>query len=458
MTRAAWALVLVIAAELVGALLWLRGHPAGVSGIPRPELGMLDSASAAEITSRQQRVETEGTAEAWTDLASIFITYGDFPEADACCRQAEALSPGANLNNFWWAIALYRLGRVSESNEKFQVALETAKPAQAAIIRYCMGLNLLREERAAEAEDAFRQAGAMPSAQYELAKLFVRSDRAEQALPLLEKLTQNNPLSVRYWELRGNAAAAVGQFQQADDFHDRAERAPEEAESEELTSFLIDNIKKFGSRAMMEQGRAALDAGRTADAANALRRGVSLEWQAGAADLLATVEVELGHPEAAIEVESKAIARGGTTSARLTTLGDAYRLQGNQAEAVRHWEWATRLHMSGPAHARLAAHHDTLGNAAEASRHLAIAKLAEGLSAFRQDQVPQALAPIELAVQLDADYAHAWFYLGECRRFLNDPAAARAAYEHCLAITPHHGRAKQSLAKLLARANSAGAN
>ncbi|MFO1096265.1 MAG: hypothetical protein U0992_23620 [Planctomycetaceae bacterium] len=183
-----------------------------------------------------------------------------------------------------------------------------------------------------------------------------------------------------------------------------------------------------------------------------------MEWQPAAADMLAAAEVALGHSEPAMAVLSESIDHAGTTSARLMMLGDAFRQQGNQAEAVRHWEWATRLHMAGPAHSRLAAHYDTLGNAAEASRHLAIAKLAEGLSAFRQDQVAQALAPIELAVQLDPDYAHAWFYLGECRRFLNEPAAARAAYEHCLAIAPHHGRAKHSLAKLLARANSAGTN
>lgn len=458
MTRAAWALVLVIAAELVGALLWLRSHPPATAGMPRPDLGILDSASAGEITSRQERVQTDGTAEAWTDLASIFITYGYFPEAAACCQRAEILRPAANLNNFWWGITLYRLGRITESNEKFRVALETAESSQIGIIWYCIGLNFLREERAADAEQAFRQAGAMPSAEYELAKLFVRSGRADQALPVLEKLTQNNPQSVRYWQLRANAAAEVGQLEQSEDFRERAERAPEEASSEELTGFLIDNIKKYGPRLLMEKGKQYLESGRTAESVKMLRQGVSLEWQLSAADMLAEAEVALGHSEGAMGVLSESIDRAGTTSARLLMLGDAFRLQGNQAEAVRHWELATRLHLEGPAHARLAAYCDKIGDTAEARRHLAIAKLAEGLTAYRQDQLPQAVGFIETAVKLNPDYAHAWFYLGECRRSLNDPMAARAAYERCLALAPHHGRAKQSLARLTAIANSAGPN
>ncbi|MFO1096266.1 MAG: hypothetical protein U0992_23625 [Planctomycetaceae bacterium] len=132
---------------MVGAFVWMRQHPPGAAGIP-PDLGVPDSAVAAEITSRQGRVQEDGTAEAWTDLATVFITYGFFAEADTCCR-AESLSPEENLNNFWWAIALYRLGHISESNEKFRVAAKTAQPSQAPIIWYCIG-------RICFAEDARR--------------------------------------------------------------------------------------------------------------------------------------------------------------------------------------------------------------------------------------------------------------------------------------------------------------
>jgi predicted TPR repeat methyltransferase len=49
------------------------------------------------------------------------------------------------------------------------------------------------------------------------------------------------------------------------------------------------------------------------------------------------------------------------------------------------------------------------------------------------------------AIELVPDSAVAWFYLAETRRLLGDGSGARQAYEKCLQLQPHHGRARRGL-------------
>ena len=43
------------------------------------------------------------------------------------------------------------------------------------------------------------------------------------------------------------------------------------------------------------------------------------------------------------------------------------------------------------------------------------------------------------------DEDRVWFYLAEAHRAMNDRAAAREAYQKCLAIDENHGRARVGL-------------
>lgn len=449
MNRAAWGLLVVIVLELAGTFFWYRARkPASADEFPRPDLSILDSASAAEILSRQERVRKESTSEAWTDLAAIYLMYGFFHEADACCQRAAELNPGAILNNFWWGTTLYRLGDLQKSSEKFLAAIPPGDPSQGVLSWYCIGLNRLREEQQEEAEKAFRAAAGFPSAEYELAKLLVRSGRADQALPIIEKLTRDDPQSIRYWQLRASAAEELGDLAHVDDFHERADRAPSAYASDELTGFLERQIEKRGLDLMIQNGRRAMDAGQMAEAARILRESLTREWRPLAADLLAEAELALGRPDEAIRVLTGGIERFSATPARLAALGDAWRAKGNVEEGVRYWERSARLSAASPAHARLARHFAEAGDEALATKHQARATHAAGLAAFRQERLQEAAKSFGSAVELDPELAHAWFYLGECRRALDESSAAAQAYERCLEINRNHGRARRSLVRL----------
>ena len=105
-------------------------------------------------------------------------------------------------------------------------------------------------------------------------------------------------------------------------------------------------------------------------------------------------------------------------------------------------------------HRKLAAYYERKGDKEAARRHLALAFYTAGLEAFWDDKLsddrklPPARLAFEQAVELDPGLAHAWFYVGETHRLLNDPAAARQAYRRCLEINPDHGRAMANLSLL----------
>lgn len=455
MTRICWLLLIVIAAQIAGLVVFrdrLRRPPN--SFYPRPDISVLDSMSAGEILSRQKKLEKDGKPESWTDLASIYVMYGFFREADYCCQRSDKLTPNSMSNNFWWGATLFRLGQLRESSEKFRAMIASTDPSQVGICHYCIGVNFLREECVDEAERAFRKGIGHPPAEYELAKILVRSGRADQAVPILEKLTKDDPKSARYWLLRANAMLALGDAENADSFFDRAEVASIPQPADELTAFLQGQIGRFGLDLQIKKGEEFLKLRKWSEAADILRNALQREWRPTTADLLADALLELGQTNETVSVVNGAIDRYGATPARLTNLGDALAAKGTSDEAVNQWEHAIRVGLAGRAHSRLADYHAKMEDQKKSDYHRAIATRIEGLYYLRQDRVEDAMKRFESAVKFDAENADAWFYLGECQRILNEAAAADSAYRKCLAVNPFHGRAKRSLKRLPATENT----
>ncbi len=455
MNRAVPILCVVVAAELVGAaalLGWWAVAPPSPSAAPeppRPEMSFLDSVTAAEIRQRQAEVAAD-RAEDWRALAEIYVLYGFFAEADVCCRRAAALDPSSFWTYFWWGTALSRLGETEASSEKFRAAVDVAEGPLADVTWYCIGLNLLREENPSEAETAFRTAPGYPPADYELAKLLVRSDRAAEAVPLLDHLIENHPQRQKYYQLRSRAARQPGDRDAAAQVLDRAYLAPEVLSSDELTGFLEEQIGRHGLDVWIEEGRRFLAEGAVAEAAARLREALGVEWRQEAADLLAHAELQLGHPDEAVRVLNEAIARSSPLPERLVALGNAYQMQHDYDRARQAWERSVRLRPNKAAHERLAEHFAQRGDEQAATRHRALALLAAGIAALRNHELETAENDLQQSVELAPQQAHAWYHLGECRRLLGETEAAQTAFRQCLTINPDHGRAQRSLDRLLA--------
>ncbi len=458
MSRAVPILCVVIAAELVGAaalLGWWGVAPSSSPAPepPRPEMSFLDSVTAAEIRERQAQVTTD-RAEDWRALAEMYVLYGFFAEADICCRRAAELDPDSFWTYFWWGTALSRLGETEASSEKFRAAVNVAEGPLVDVTWYCIGLNRLREENPHDAEQAFGTAPGYAPADYELAKLLVRSNRAAAAVPLLDRLIKDHPQRQKYYQLRARAARQRGDPDAAAEFLDRADFATEVLSSDELSGFLEEQIGRHGLDVWIEEGRGLLAEGRVAEAAARLREVLDVEWRQEAADLLAHAALRLGQPDEVIRVLNEAIARSSPTPARLVVLGDAYQMQHDYEHARQAWERSVRLRLNSSAHERLAAHFDQRGDEQASTRHRALSLLAAGIAALRRHELEAAEKNLRQAVELAPQQAHAWYHLGECRRMLGDTEAAQTAFRQCLTINPDHGRAQRSLDRLLASPRS----
>ncbi len=457
MSRSIVILCAVIACELlvaIGLVGWWVASDSEASAPepPRPNLTFLDSVTVQEIRNRQEDVTANGAdgADDWRALAEIYVLYGFFAEADICCQRAAELDPEAFWTYLWWGTALSRIGDTSASTEKFRAGIPYAEDALADVCRYCIGLNLLREENSQEAEEAFRTAEGYAPADYELAKLLVRSDRSQEAVPILDGLIASHPQTQKYHQMRSRAAQRLGDLEAANDFQNRADRATQVLPSDELTGFLEQQIGNHGLDVWIQQGKDLYASGSLDAAASRLRQVLEVEWRPEAADLLVQAELQLGHPEAALPILNEAVRRSGTTPQRLVALGDVHHRLGHESQAKDSWQWATELRLDRAAHERLAALFEQTGDEREAARHEGLAQLAAGIFAERAGQLDSAVDMLQQAVTIAPELAHAWYHLGECYRLLDQSEPADRAYRQCLTLDPYHGRAKRGLDRMLA--------
>lgn len=85
------------------------------------------------------------------------------------------------------------------------------------------------------------------------------------------------------------------------------------------------------------------------------------------------------------------------------------------------------------------------GNADGRKRQQSAAAELRGVTAYRDNSLEAAAAELQQAVQLRAENVRAWYYLGGVHRVRGELAAARAAYERCVATDGHHHRALRRL-------------
>ena len=102
----------------------------------------------------------------------------------------------------------------------------TARVRAQALTAYNLGVDLLAQDRLAEAETQFRlavdTAPGLVSAQYNLALVLLKRGHPDQALPLLQELTVRRPQDVDFHFACGNALFLLVRFTEAVDQFDLA--------------------------------------------------------------------------------------------------------------------------------------------------------------------------------------------------------------------------------------------
>ena len=194
-----------------------------------PDAQYVDPVMMEDYQELARQAET-GSSQEWLKLGQAFLGQGFYSYAENCFRQAAEMAPDNLEAKASYAFCLERTGRTQASTLEYEklVPLKIKRAAPFASrnhFLYEIGKNYLREENAERAEEAFRKNKDFQPAEYQLAKLLVRSGRAEEALPIINSNLSDIPNSLNFLFLQSRALEELGRKEEALQAAEKVERA-----------------------------------------------------------------------------------------------------------------------------------------------------------------------------------------------------------------------------------------
>ena len=296
-----------------------------------------------------------------------------------------------------------------------------------------------------KAESAFREAGDFLPAQRQLAHLLVRSNRATEAMAILDRLVTLHPNEVTFYQLRARARDALGDSVGAQRDRDRSTQSTDVLPSDMVTHRLQLQSSQFGLGRHLEECRNLMRAGHLAEAARRLEDYVAMDSRVPILSLLWQCEIHRGHAQQALELLQQVEGTMGIRPERISAMGNAQLMLGRADQAVAHWQRAASFKLFVEPHFELIRHFERQGDATRVKLHRARMLFAEGMYAWRENQLELARYKLAQSLEHDPGQPHAWYYLGDTLRLLGKSEEARGALERCLNLQPHHGRARAAL-------------
>jgi Tfp pilus assembly protein PilF len=420
-----------------------------------PTMSWDDPLVGGELALLADQARTGGSAQ-WLQLAQALLGQGAYSFAEISFRQALKLDRTNHSAQFGLAFCLDRMGRIEESTGEYQ-KLTPLRRQGGKLARlgteslYAVGRNFLRTERAADAEEVFLQLPDYLPAIHQLAKLDIGSGRAKQALPLIAAGLEKVPNSLEFVFLQFRAERALGNDAAAILTMDALERAREQVNIHFNTGYVGPFFYRQGlERKVSEYNK--LIATKGYDTLSATLNDILSHVQERRSPyrrvaLMGLLEVALQQQDAdAISKRLEELGDFGEQNVDMLQLeGAAASFHDDLPAAIDLWNRAARMSTSIQLEQHLASAYQQQGDMRNRDLHLAKARLLEGLTAFRSEQVAAAEAPLQKSVQLNPLDAQAWFYLAQTQRTLGRVKAAKDSYQRCLQVNPNHGRALQWL-------------
>jgi len=450
MSRTQILLLLLISVEVAGGG-WLLAGRLYRPLPPVPDLTGYNPYTSQQLVALAKQVNPDA-AEDWANLGDAYLAHGFFPESESCLRRAVELTSDDASLKYRWALTLSSMGRLDDAKQRLHDALDGghARPADC---WYLIGRDCLRQERVEEARAAFQQAGELPAARFELAKLDVRSGRAEAARPILEQVEAELPNAHRPHLLRAQAESMLGNDAMAASYRDLSEVCSGQlpTPTHEFRTHILATFDRY-SVAKLVGSAAELRGNRRGDQAETLlREAMGAYWDQDVEDLRATLALDRGDLTSHLQQLEAIVERDGPDSYRLWRLGVALSTANQLDAAAEAFRAAATLDTDAQAIdslEQLSIIYGRLGDRAQANRYAARLRYAMGMQLFRQTKLVEARAALRESVRIDDEYPHAWFYLGEIGRYMSDLPAARDAYDRCLELNPDHGRALDARGRL----------
>jgi len=442
-------LVAIVLVELVAAGVYLQQQAA--TTIPLlPTQQLTDPAIVPQLESLADAAQSGG-ANQWYRLGEGLLGKGFYSHAELAFRQSLREDPTQLKAQFGLAFCLDRTGRMQESNVAYGKVVQGAAhtpedQAMQTYALYAMGRNALRMEDEEQAHRMFQQNSDYPAAEYQQAKLWVRSGNAEKALPLIRKNLANIPYSLGFHFLDQRAQQAMGD-----------ERAAFMAKAMVDRSAYLVSLNFSTDYVAPLNAQTGIDA-QVADLTEALEEedwprveaiyhevfseiGVSSVFVTKpVADAMLQASLHERNPQEVLDLVAKLKSQGREDAITLEAAGDAYLMLNNPNQAIESWQRALKLKPSIPLHEKLADH------AKDGERfHRSQVAFRQGLELYRSNRLRSAISKFQKAIEISPDFADAWYYLGEMYFHLDQPDKAKETYQQCAELDPQNGKAAEKI-------------
>lgn len=264
---------------------------------------------------------------------------------------------------------------------------------------------------------------------------------------MLDELITLHPKESTFYQLRARAREQTGDHDGAFDDRRHVERAPNRLRSDSIIAELLLEAGRLGLyRELGHCGR--LMAEQPQQAVTCLRKLLSAEWRNEIAETLVEAEMRIGNAQQAVDLLNELMKRDGTTAERLEQVAYCQRWLGQDETSFELLNRSAQLMPIESVHKELGQGYTTRRETGLADKHRALASLAGGITAFRENRIREANSQLQHALRLDPELSNAWYYLAECHRVRGEVNEAVDALRQCLQVYQNHGRARSRLSHL----------
>lgn len=449
------ALIVLILAELAAtvAVHWLVSPSVP---LPASELGTQESGLVADMRALEAKHDP-GDMQSWVTIGDFYCSFGLLPEAEYCLEQAARLGSLDEDGILLRGNILSRLGRMDEAEPYFRQVIESrGDHTSDAWIQ--LALDGLRQDDIQQAEQALRQSGRQPIAQLALARILMRTDRAAEALTVLDQLLEDFPGSMRAFQLKSWAHEKLGNPRAARENYELSQRhvqvvsmaTPVRQHDEQMHQQYGPGRFMVESGLLEQQGDYAGAVEKVEQAIEQMKPLRRFFHSMRAAQLY----LEIDQPRQALRHLRMVLVLDGESAEIWELVGVAWLALGEKEKARLAWLEGTQFRASKFMPANQYLHQSLVDSFAEAGEdalsqhHRGLMHYEKGRLAWRENDLRAALVSFNEATQHLPMHAASWYYLAETRRAENDRQGARAAYQKCLQQDANHGRARVALALL----------
>lgn len=442
MNRLLRVLQVVVLLELIAGMVWC-GYRLSRPALPPHNSAVVDALTAHDLEQFRADLSPDDPR-SWSRLAELHLVFGSYASAEACYLRADSLRPHQLETLLGLGICQERLGRYAVANQTLARLIRLAPTELKAEVQYRIGRNCLRNDQAADAEQAFRQCVNFPPALYQTAKLLLRTDRAERALPLIEALLRLGPDVMESNQLAEQCQRVLGHRDRAAEFRERLERCPNRLATGRTVSAFRLTRQKLGAAKLLAEAEVAERTGHAAAAVELYEQVWPYEPAEPIAVRAMELRLKIKQPEAALNMGERQIELGGISASLLEQRGQAKKDSGDLEAATSEWRRSlTLLVRSGVCRALANALRDE--DAKASRRYQALADFAEGVRLYRLNRLAEAMPLLKESLRQDPEHASGWYYLGAVQALAEEDDVAAESWRRCLKLDPGHGRAFAAL-------------